>query len=117
DAGLLIEPPASSCDRPFARARMAAAGVRPQSTRVILLPAALLQQQAAALIDQEDREGAVQQALAVDRILAGGADCAIALVDQDQLFISHARNHAFRAASFVALALSASTRLSRPTTK
>src|SRR5690242_15426747 len=84
---------------------------------MIFLAAALLQQQAAALIDQEDREGAMQQALAVHGVLAGDADCAIALVDQDQLFISHAGYQAFRAASFAALARSASTRLSRLTTK
>src|SRR5215470_352324 len=59
----------------------------------------------------------MEQTLAVDRVLAGCADCAVALVDQDQLFIGHAGNHAFRAASFAALALSASTRLSRLTTK
>src|SRR5215470_1977835 len=115
---------------------MAAAGIRPQPARMILLAAALLQQEPPALIDQKDREGAMKEPLAVDRVLAGGADRAIALVDQDQLFIGHigrrwlvARGsptidsrdrkpvHAFSAASFAALSLRASTRLSRLSTK
>src|SRR5262245_4683584 len=52
DTELLAEPAAGPRDRALARPRMAAAGVRPQAARMILLAAALLQQQAPALIDQ-----------------------------------------------------------------
>ena len=117
-----MQPPAGGRDRALARARMAAAGVRPQSARVIFLLAALLQHDLSLGVGEEDREGAVQETLAVDQVLAVGADGMVAFVDQDQLFVSHVGEiwpaaHAFRAASFAALALSASTRLSRLTTK
>src|SRR6266545_6772441 len=101
---------------------MAAAGVRPQSARVIFLAVALLQHDLSLRVGEEDRERAVQETPAVDHVLAVGADGMVAFVDQDQLFVSHLgviwrAAHAFSAASFAALALIASTRLSRLTTK
>src|SRR6266568_415119 len=122
DAELLMQPPAGRRDRALARTRMAAAGVRPQSARVIFLAVALLQHDLSLRISEEDREGAMQETLAVDQVLAVGADGMVAFVNQDQLLVSHLgviwrAAHAFRAASFATLARSASIRLSRLTTK
>src|SRR6267142_3118636 len=89
DAERFMQPPAGGRDRALARARMAAAGVRPQSARVIFLLAALLQHDLSLGVGEEDREGAVQETLAVDQVLAVGADGMVAFVDQDQLFVSH----------------------------
>src|SRR5436305_1904585 len=76
---------------PLPRARMPAAGVRPQPARMVFARIALLQQDAAAIIEHEDRERAMQAALAMDRLLGGGAERAVALVDQDQGLVSPLR--------------------------
>src|SRR5262249_30040527 len=60
---------------------------RPQSARMVLLPAALLQHEAAALVHQEDREGPVQQAGAMHRGLALRSGRTVAFVDQDQRLV------------------------------
>src|SRR4051812_46803874 len=88
-AELLAEPAARREHRPFARARMAAAGIRPKPARVVLLRAALLQHDPPALVHHEDGKGAMQQPLAMDRCLASGTGGAIALIDQDELLFRH----------------------------
>src|SRR5712691_83227 len=89
DAEFLVEPPARRRDGSLARARMPAAGIRPQSARVIFFRIALLQENPTAVVDDEDRESAMQQARAVNGGLAAGAGGAVALVDQDQLLVDH----------------------------
>src|SRR6185295_12127110 len=54
-----------------------------------------LQQNTAAVVDDEDRERAVQQAGAVHLGLAGRAGGAVGLVDQDQLLLGRAGAHGF----------------------
>src|SRR5262249_55579280 len=108
-----MEPPPRRRDGALARTRMAAAGVRPEPARMIFAPVALLQQEAALVVDHEDRERAVQEPAAMHGLLAAGADRAVAFVDQDQLLVGHQRG----ALSFSALALRRSIRLARSTTK
>src|SRR5262249_31978560 len=55
--------------------------------RMVLLPAALLQHEAAALVHQEDRERPVQQAGAMHRGLALRSGRTVAFVDQDQWLV------------------------------
>jgi hypothetical protein len=62
---------------------------------VILARVALLQQEPPALVHHEDRERAVQLPRPMDRVLAGRADGAVALVDQDELFINHVQGDQF----------------------
>ena len=90
DAKLFGEAPASRGLRSFARTRMPAAGIRQQSPGMIFLPAAPLQQDAALVVHDEDRERAMQQARAMHRGLLADADGAVLLVDKDQPFLSHA---------------------------
>ena len=87
---LFSEPAARRDQGAFARARMAAAGVRPQPARVIFFRTALLQHDPSLVVHHEDRERAVQQAAAVNGGLAAGAGGAVVLVDQDELlFCDH----------------------------
>ena len=89
DAELLGQPPARRHQRGLAGARMPAAGIRQQPTGVIFLAAAPLQQDAALIVRNEDRECAMQPARAMHRRFSAGADGAIIFVDQDQSFFSH----------------------------
>src|SRR5262249_30703445 len=75
---LLAEPAARGRKRALAGTRVAATGIRPQAAGVIFFRASPLQQDAAAIVDDEDREGAVQQAGAVSGGLAGAPDRAVA---------------------------------------
>src|SRR3954464_7249023 len=84
DTKFFAEPPARRRGRALARTRMAATGVRPQAAGVIFAAVALLQKNPAALIDDEDRERAVEEAGAMHVHLAAGADGTIALVDENQ---------------------------------
>src|SRR4051794_38198124 len=88
-AELFAEPAARREHCPLARARMAAAGIRPKPARVVLLRTALLQHDPPVLVHHEDRKGAMQKAFAVDGCLAPGAGGAVALIDQDELLFRH----------------------------
>src|SRR5579872_1676881 len=99
---------------------MPAAGIRPQPARVILLRIALLQQHASLVVDQEDREGAMQEALSMGCELGGNPHRTVLLIDQDQRLVgSLGRFHLFTAfaAIFAALALRRSMVLATSTTK
>ena len=65
-AELFAEPAARREHCPLARARMAAAGIRPKPARVVLLRTALLQHDPPVLVHHEDRKGAMEKAFAVD---------------------------------------------------
>src|SRR4051794_26027979 len=80
-AEFFAEPAARREHRPLARARMAAAGIRPKPARVILLRTALLQHDPPVPVHHENRKGAMQKAFAVDGCLATGAGGAVALID------------------------------------
>ena len=88
-----MEPATGGRDRTLAGTGMSATGIRPQAARVIFPRMPLLQHNAPLLIDQEDREGAMQQPRAVDGILTPDADRAVVFVDQDQRIIGHAYRH------------------------
>src|SRR5262249_28742802 len=89
DAEFLVEPARRRRDGALARPRVAAAGIRPQSAGVVFARVPLLQHDAPVTIDKEDRERAVQEAGAMDGLLAARADRTVALVDQDQRFVAH----------------------------
>src|SRR5690606_17141469 len=84
-AELLLEPAMYGFIHLLARARMRAAGVGPVARPQPLLGAALLQQQLALLVEDEQRERPVQHAGGIVRLgLADGADLVVVLVDKHQ---------------------------------
>jgi hypothetical protein len=83
-AELLVETATGGRHGPLARTRMPAARIRPQPARMVFARVSLLQQDAAAPVDQEDRERAMQQALLMDRQLGRGSRGPVAFIDQDQ---------------------------------
>src|SRR5688500_12293041 len=86
EAELLLQAARDGVCHRFAAARMRAAGIRPVTGPEHLALAALLQQQLVLAIEDEDRERAVQHAVAQMAIgLAFEADLAIVVVDEDQL--------------------------------
>src|SRR6266852_590708 len=95
-AQLFLEPPARRCNGALTRPRMSAAGVRPQSSGVIFLRVALLQQDARTIIDDEDGERAMQQPSAVDNRLGGRPGGTVEFIDQYELFLGHVWRLAFQ---------------------
>ncbi len=86
-AELLLQPACGRIERGLARARMAAAGVRPESAEVVLRERAPLEQQFVDAVEDQDRERAVEPAA----VLMGAeflldADLLIELVDENDLF-------------------------------
>jgi hypothetical protein len=70
----------------FAPARMRAAGVGPQAAEVIFAAAAKLEEHLAVRVDDEDGEGAVEQAGAdVGIQLGDGPEGRVVLIDEDDL--------------------------------
>ena len=99
---------AAACRRKCAltRARVTAAGIRPQPAGVILGATALLEQHAAIGLDEEDGKRPVPQARLVHRPFFRAADGAVAPVHEDQVFA-----HAFDDGPFhFVMARSAATR-------
>src|ERR1700751_2261121 len=99
DPELFLESPPRRRACALAGPRMSAARIRPQPARMIFARAAPLQEDPPLLVDDEDRECAMQQPGAVDGVLAGGADRAVSFIDQDQRLVTHRRTPA----SFAAL--------------
>jgi hypothetical protein len=50
-----------------------------------------LEKDASPLVDHEDREGAVQEALPMDRLFGRGAHGPVAFIDQDQRLVGPSR--------------------------
>ena len=76
----------------LARARVPAGRVRPQPAGVVLAQRAPLQQQFAAVVEGEDREGPVQLAREVYGELLADALLGIGLVDQDHVLDHRTRD-------------------------
>src|SRR5260370_7770252 len=74
---------------------MAATGIRPQSARVIFVRAALLDHDAPARVDHEDRKRAMQEPGAMNRGFARRAAAAVAFAARDQLLLGGLARHAF----------------------
>jgi hypothetical protein len=70
----------------LARSRMRATGIRPKSSRMVLLPGATLQQQSPLGIDNAHGNRAMQQTLAMRRQFRGVTCLAVVGIDQDHLF-------------------------------
>ena len=64
---------------------MAAAGVRPKATRVVLRRVPLLEQDPSLGVDEKDREGPVQESFAMGGYLLSPSERTVVLVDQNEL--------------------------------
>ncbi len=92
DSELLVEAALGRADQGLAGARMAAAGVRPSTGEVVLARGALLEEQPAPSVKQEDRERPVQLAAVLMRgKLLRLPHCAIRFVDKDDPLSRHDR--------------------------
>src|SRR5437660_7839153 len=83
---------------------------------MIFARVSLLQQNSSPVVDHEDRESAMQQALKMGRLLGRGAHRPVAFVDQDQRFIGSLRDLHF-VTRLAALALRRAMVLATSTTK
>jgi len=91
DAHFLAQPAAGGLGRVLAVAGMGAAGIGPLAGRVVFVRRAPLHQHAPGRVENQHRDGAVAQVLAVGGELAGPADRPVGGIDQDDLFLAHAK--------------------------
>ena len=84
ESELLSQPPMRRIQRFFVGSGMAAAGVRPQATRMIFVERATLNQHALARrVEDEDGDRAMEHAAHVGELFLHDARGAVVLVDQD----------------------------------
>ena len=90
DPHFFEQPPLCCNYRVFTGSRMTAACICPQSAAVILVISSPLQENSAAVILYEDREGAMKRAVAMRVELRRGTDRLISLVYKNYRFLMHA---------------------------